>query len=372
MEKLAVCIMVKNESKTILKTLESVKDHIKYYVILDTGSTDDTIEVITAFCSKNKKELRLGIHPFIDFAQSRNILLKHAQNEPVEYFLLLDANEEVENLGALLTYLDNREYTNELMFCVNYKLLNDAQVKGVTHEFSPIRVIRNIKDLDDVKISYKMPVHEYLKMDDPKDQYTSSNSLVSGSNFLIKQDRLNSESHFKRLESDIKKLVEHYENKKTSLHDKIRCCKYICQSYKLYEVYDPIYKFSILGIQLINRNNVMRNTGVFSPDMLSFLIYQARACYKLKKKDYKELFIKAYNYSIALYHNAEILYDIARIEFYGNKNAGEAYQLINLCCTLPIPHKDLQACLPISYDVYNIKRYELRDKVNICMKIMEL
>jgi glycosyltransferase involved in cell wall biosynthesis len=43
-----VCLnmIVKNEAKVLPRLFRSVKDYIDYYVIVDTGSTDQTIDLI--------------------------------------------------------------------------------------------------------------------------------------------------------------------------------------------------------------------------------------------------------------------------------------------------------------------------------------
>ena len=51
--KKTICLnmIVKNESHIIESTLQNILDHlpIDYWVICDTGSTDDTIDIITNF-----------------------------------------------------------------------------------------------------------------------------------------------------------------------------------------------------------------------------------------------------------------------------------------------------------------------------------
>ena len=44
-------MIVKNESLVIERMLKSVIDIIDYYIIVDTGSTDNTIECIKTFMS---------------------------------------------------------------------------------------------------------------------------------------------------------------------------------------------------------------------------------------------------------------------------------------------------------------------------------
>ena len=55
MKKVSLAIMVKNEEKNIVKTLSSCTNYIDNLYIYDTGSTDNTIRVITDFCDKNNE-----------------------------------------------------------------------------------------------------------------------------------------------------------------------------------------------------------------------------------------------------------------------------------------------------------------------------
>ena len=51
-------MIVKNESKIIIKTLENLLSYIKfnYWVISDTGSTDNTKELIINFFKEKKNK----------------------------------------------------------------------------------------------------------------------------------------------------------------------------------------------------------------------------------------------------------------------------------------------------------------------------
>ena len=61
MSKNSVCLnmIVKNESKVILRCLESVKDIVDYWVIVDTGSTDGTQIIIQDYLKGIPGEWRL-------------------------------------------------------------------------------------------------------------------------------------------------------------------------------------------------------------------------------------------------------------------------------------------------------------------------
>ena len=53
MSTISVILMVKNEKNSIKITIDSVKNYIKNIIVLDTGSTDNTIEIIRQTSKKN-------------------------------------------------------------------------------------------------------------------------------------------------------------------------------------------------------------------------------------------------------------------------------------------------------------------------------
>ena len=53
----ALLMMVKNEHKRLLVSLESTIGYVNSIVVYDTGSTDDTIEILQNFSAKYKINL---------------------------------------------------------------------------------------------------------------------------------------------------------------------------------------------------------------------------------------------------------------------------------------------------------------------------
>lgn len=85
--KLSVCLIAKNEERFLGKCLESVKGLATQIVVVDTGSTDRTIEIA--------KEHGAEVHHFKwcdDFSAARNAALEHATSD---WVLFLDADEEL-------------------------------------------------------------------------------------------------------------------------------------------------------------------------------------------------------------------------------------------------------------------------------------
>ncbi len=95
---LSVCIITLNEEANIVRTLESVRDIADEVILVDSGSTDSTVEVARA------RGAKVFIEPWKGFAAQKNSALAKAS---CDWVLSLDADEEVSpelatNIGALL------------------------------------------------------------------------------------------------------------------------------------------------------------------------------------------------------------------------------------------------------------------------------
>jgi len=89
--KLCLNMIVKNESRIIKRLMESVIDIIDSYCICDTGSTDDTIEIIRNYMISNGKTGEVYQEPFKNFGYNRTHALERAA-QWAEHALLLDAD----------------------------------------------------------------------------------------------------------------------------------------------------------------------------------------------------------------------------------------------------------------------------------------
>ena len=90
---LCLNMIVKNESKVILRLLESVSGVIDSYCICDTGSTDDTIDIIQSYFKEKGIPGKIVREPFRDFGYNRTFSLQACENTPLsDYILLLDAD----------------------------------------------------------------------------------------------------------------------------------------------------------------------------------------------------------------------------------------------------------------------------------------
>ncbi len=148
MKRVKICLsmIVKNESKIIERMLNSLKPILDYVSIEDTGSTDNTVEIIEKWGVDNNIKTKISYYEFINFGVNRTHALEEARKSfaDSDYFILSDADFiweisddfKKELLNAPIYYV--KQYKNCGFEWGNIRLLsNKKEFKcyGVTHEF---------------------------------------------------------------------------------------------------------------------------------------------------------------------------------------------------------------------------------------------
>jgi tetratricopeptide (TPR) repeat protein len=77
--KVILLLMIKNESRIIERCLEGALPHVDAVSVLDTGSTDNTVEVAKKVLEASGKPYLIKEEPFIDFGKSRTRSFEVAQ-----------------------------------------------------------------------------------------------------------------------------------------------------------------------------------------------------------------------------------------------------------------------------------------------------
>ena len=84
---ISACMIVKNEEKMLPRCLESIKDYVDEIVVVDTGSTDRTVEIVESYGAK------VYHHPWEDnFSKHRNQSIEYAGSD---WIFIIDADEEL-------------------------------------------------------------------------------------------------------------------------------------------------------------------------------------------------------------------------------------------------------------------------------------
>ena len=140
-------MIVRNESKNMQRILDSIKGVIDMISAVDTGSNDDTEEVIMNWGKENNIPTTIHHEPFVDFSFNRTHSVRVAKQAfpDADYFLLSDADFvwEINKNGTFdKTLLIDQKYLieqyNKALSYWNIRLLSakvDWECEALTHEF---------------------------------------------------------------------------------------------------------------------------------------------------------------------------------------------------------------------------------------------
>jgi len=141
-------MIVKNETPVLDRLIESVKDVIDYYVIVDTGSTDGTPEFIKNRMDQHGIEGEVIIAPWVNFGVNRNQALQYAcASRNSGWLLFIDADEEL-------------QYTDPSF----YRRLQPGVSYCLRKHHNDIRyALPNLVDIGSNRWRWQGTVHEYLE-----------------------------------------------------------------------------------------------------------------------------------------------------------------------------------------------------------------
>jgi glycosyltransferase involved in cell wall biosynthesis len=145
-----ICLnmIVKNETKVLERLFRSVKDYIDYYVIVDTGSSDGTQQLIRERMQEYGIEGEVHERPWVNFGVNRQQALELAVAAGrSDWLLFIDADEE---LGV-----SNPRFYEELQPGVTYDIEK--------HHANIRYAVPHLINVRDTKWRWKGPVHNYLE-----------------------------------------------------------------------------------------------------------------------------------------------------------------------------------------------------------------
>jgi len=193
-----ICLnmIVKNESHIIEKTLNNLEKFFKfsYWVISDTGSTDNTKEIIKEFFRKRNIKGELIEAEWKNFAHNRNIALQNAYNKS-DYVLFFDADDRIEGNFQLPFRL--KEDMIHMWFGpgTRYKrplIVNNRKKwkwRGVVHEFIVYDDEGKMDGQAFIEGDYEViSGREGARSNDPKKYYKDAQMLEEGFKEEIDKD----------------------------------------------------------------------------------------------------------------------------------------------------------------------------------------
>jgi glycosyltransferase involved in cell wall biosynthesis len=190
-------MIVKNESNIILRLLNSVKDIVDSYCIVDTGSTDNTVDILNNYFLTNNLNYKIIQEPFKNFEYNRNHALKQCKNM-ADYILLLDADLIINKFSIDKESLNKSHYYlfqgTESFYYTNVRLIkNDIDLfkyVGLTHEV----LICNDDNLSPSIIPInEVFIYDYSDGGSKEDKYSRDIKLL---HISISNDPTDSRSYF--------------------------------------------------------------------------------------------------------------------------------------------------------------------------------
>lgn len=296
MPTLSLCMIVKNEEKHLARCLSSVKDVADEIIIVDTGSTDKTIEIAESFCAK--------IFHFDwvnDFSAARNFALSKCIGD---WILYLDADEEL-NHNSIEEVKRYKSHTPAGVYCT-VKSHGSASANGSVMKYP--RLFAKVP-----KVEFVGKVHEQIidSLKKNKIPLIESEIEIIHHGYAIDEDGL-----LKKKERNLSLLLSS-ENKKSNVYDKLK----LIQTLISLDKYDEAE---------VRANNLMNNKLITGVDLSLAMFYMAQIKYEKNDLNSANSFaLKSYK---KLSDKPELNYLLYLINTRVN-NIGEAFKFIMLCIT---------------------------------------
>lgn len=315
MYQLCLNMIVKDESHVIRETLESVVKYVDYYVISDTGSTDDTVNIIKEFFDDMGVPGEVYHDKWSDFGHNRSLALEHARGKS-EYIWVIDADDLI---------IGDMEMNNLVYDYYQIKI-------GKEFGYTRTNVFKNFKEYP---WRYIGKIHEYPTCDKP-----DMTSGVIGGSYYLKSRRLGNRNR------DPDKYLKDaliLENELKSDPTNARNTFYCARSYFDHGDYGKAIEFFGRRIQM----------GGYQEEVY-YSLYQMAISKRSLGDDWdsvEKTFMMAHNHSK---HRLEPIYEIAK-RYRLNGDFDKAYSFASRGVKIAVPIDDL---LFVSYDVYEWKIIE--------------
>lgn len=154
-QRICLSMIVRDEAHVISRCLRSVRGLITDWSIVDTGSVDDTADVVRAELDGLPGEV---LHrPWRDFGHNRTEALEAARQTGADYALVMDADDHLEQLGSAAEFpvlraptytLQIRDHGMQYLRRQVFRLDLPWRYAGVAHEY-PICTLDDGTTVDD-------------------------------------------------------------------------------------------------------------------------------------------------------------------------------------------------------------------------------
>ncbi len=237
MPNLTLSMIVKNEEANLRECLESVKDVADEIVIVDTGSTDNSLKIAEEFGAKI-----FNFDWINDFSAARNYALKQSTGN---WILYLDADERLNGRSKL----ELKKITKkENMLGVNCLINNVDEITGTPKFMKYVRLFRNSE-----KIKFSGKAHEQIEVSLKNNNY----SIISSKIEIIHLGyNIGKAGLKKKAERNLFPLLEEYKTNPSSYY-----AFQLANTYKVLEDRENEIKYHKIAIQDENLKSEYKAVG---------------------------------------------------------------------------------------------------------------
>jgi len=232
---LAFITMCKNEAHCIQETLESVYKHIDYWIVCDTGSTDNTCEVVINFFKEKNIKGELFHDEWKDFGHNKTLMFQRVYNK-TDYVLHLDADDQLKG-----------DFNKNMLIGNHFDKYNFKYIRSC-NEFLTSSLYNNR-----IKWKYAGVCHNIIICLDKK-EYTTSNIFVTDNIYVDNELRGSRQNDPEKYIKEAIKLKKQFFDTLYIDEDELnsRSVFYAAQSYKDSENYQDAINWYSLYTKLKN------------------------------------------------------------------------------------------------------------------------
>lgn len=197
---ISACIICKNEEKNIERCLRSLDGAVNEIILVDTGSTDNTISLA--------KKFKVNIYNYKwedDFSSARNFSLDKAKEE---WALIIDCDEELtkESIPLLKDLSTNKQFEG-------FGVIVSNIIGGMeSYSVQSLRLFRNKKEY-----RFHSPIHEQVgdRIVNAKGQYAVLSSKIKFIHYGYEHDE---KLEFEKTQRNLRLLNKVKEEERDSLY----------------------------------------------------------------------------------------------------------------------------------------------------------
>lgn len=256
----SACMIVKNEEKLLPDCLESIRDWVDEIIIVDTGSTDKTVEIAETYGAKIFHQEWEG-----NFSKHRNYSLEQATSE---WIFIIDADERIctEDVPRLRELINSDQH--QIISINVFNVYGDNQ--EITTFLPSIRLFKR-----DLNLRYEGIVHNRLSFA-PDAAVVRANIGLKHLGYDLSPDKM--KNKFERSKALLEKQLESKPDDAFALFNLAQLLRGVGRNNPA-QVSNEIIQYAERAVELTSPDELLtRNIHLMSLDQLAWAYFY--------KKDY--------------------------------------------------------------------------------------